>query len=109
MTLWHALLEKVTNFKCVGFLSVTEVKLKAYSRGHRCVLCNLFHECALDMRWYIGNEKRITISYQTSAIGIIVLLKKPMKYREFFPTLFVKITSFSLFLNLSRRVHLYHI
>ena len=45
MTLWHALLEKVTNFKCVGFLSVTEVKLKAYSRGHRCVLNNLFHEC----------------------------------------------------------------
>ena len=43
VTLWHALLEKVTNFKCVGFLSVTEVKLKAYSRGHRYVINNLFH------------------------------------------------------------------
>ena len=58
------------------------------------------------MRWYIANEARITISYETSAIEIIVLFKKPMKYREFFPTLFVKITNFSLFLNLSRRVHL---
>ena len=70
------------------------------------MLNNLFHECALDMRWHIANEARITISYETSAIEIIVLFKKPMKYREFFPTLFVKITNFNLFLNLSRRVHL---
>ena len=34
------------------------------------------------------------ISYPTSASGIIVLLKTPTKYREFFPTLFVKTTDF---------------
>ena len=33
-----------------------------------------------------------TISYPTSASGIIVSLKTPTKYREFFPTLFVKPT-----------------
>ena len=31
----------------------------------------------------------IIISYPTSASGIIGLLTKPKKYREFFPTLFV--------------------
>ena len=35
-------------------------------------------------------ELVIIISYPTSASGIIVLLKRPTKYREFFPTLFVK-------------------
>ena len=44
------------------------------------------------MRWYIANEA-------CSAIGIIVLLKMPPKYREFFPTLFVKTTDFKLVLN----------
>ena len=32
-------------------------------------------------------------------IGIIVLLKTPTKYREFFPTLFVKTTDFQLVFN----------
>ena len=50
------------------------------------------------MRWQIANEAHsaelaIIISYPTSASGIIVLLKTPTKYREFFPTLFVKATS----------------
>ena len=39
----------------------------------------------------------IIISYPTRASGIIVLLKTPTKYREFFPTLFVtKTTDFQL-------------
>ena len=39
-------------------------------------------------------ELAIIISYQTSVSGITVLLKTPTKYREFFPTLFVKTTDF---------------
>ena len=39
------------------------------------------------------------ISYPTSASGIIVLLKTPTKYREFFPTLYVKTTDFQLVFN----------
>ena len=51
----------------------------------------------------VANEARsaelaIIISYPTSASGIIVLLKTPTKYREFFPTSFVKKPIFSLFL-----------
>ena len=44
------------------------------------------------MRSYIANEAR-------RAIGIIVLLKILPKYREFFPTLFVKTTDFKLVFN----------
>ena len=44
-------------------------------------------------------EMAIIISYPTSVSGIIVLLKTPLKYREFFPTLFVKTTDFQLDLN----------
>ena len=44
-------------------------------------------------------ELAIIISYPTSANGIIVLLKTPTKYREFFPTLFVKTTDFQLVFN----------
>ena len=40
-----------------------------------------------------------TISYPTSASEITVLLKTPTKYREFFPTLFVKTTDFQLVFN----------
>ena len=52
----------------------------------------------------VGNEVRstelaIVISYPTRAIGIIVLLKMPTKYREFFPTLFVKTSDFQLVFN----------
>ena len=39
------------------------------------------------------------ISYPTSTSGIIVLLKTPTKYREFFPTVFVKTTDFQLVFN----------
>ena len=57
----------------------------------------IFHECAL----------AIIISYPTSASGIIVLLKTPTKYQEFFPALFVKTTDFQLiFLIFSRRAQL---
>ena len=41
----------------------------------------------------------IIISHPTSASGIIVLLKKPTKYREFFLTLFVKTHDFQLVFN----------
>ena len=47
----------------------------------------------------VANEARsaelaIIISYPTSTSGIIVLLKMPTKYREFFPTLFAKTIDF---------------
>ena len=56
------------------------------------------------MSWYIADETPCTmlviiISYPTSASGKIVLLKTPTKYREFFPTLFVKTTDFQLVFN----------
>ena len=41
-------------------------------------------------------EFAIIISYPTSASGVIVLLKTATKYREFFPTLFLKTTDFQL-------------
>ena len=45
----------------------------------------------------VRNELAIIISYPTSARGIIVLLKTPTKYREFFSILFVtKTTDFQL-------------
>ena len=61
----------------------------------------LFHECASGMRWQTVNEAHsaesaIIISYPTSATGMIVLLKTPTTYQEFFPTLFVKTTDFQL-------------
>ena len=37
--------------------------------------------------------------YPTSASGIIVLLNTPTKYREFFPTFFVKTTDSQLVFN----------
>ena len=48
----------------------------------------------------------IIILYQPSASGIIVLLKTSAKYREFFPTLFVKTTNSAFFKILSRREQL---
>ena len=47
----------------------------------------------------VGYELPIIISYPTSASGIIVLLDTPTKYREFFPTLFVKTTDSQLVSN----------
>ena len=44
-------------------------------------------------------ELAIIMSYPTSPSGIIVLLKTPRKYREFYPTLFVKATIFQLVFN----------
>ena len=45
-------------------------------------------------------EMAIIISYPTKATRIIVLSKTPTKrYREFFPTLFVKTTDFQLVFN----------
>ena len=41
----------------------------------------------------------IIISYPTPTSGIIVLLKTPTKYRELFPTLFLRTTDFQLVFN----------
>ena len=48
---------------------------------------------------HVGYELTIIISYPTSPNGIIVLLETPTKYREFFPTLFVKTTDFQVAFN----------
>ena len=57
-------------------------------------------------RRLVGYELAIIISYPTGANGIIVLLKTPSKYREFFPTLFVKTTDFQLVSNFEQTLHL---
>ena len=44
----------------------------------------------------------VIITYPTSASGIIVLLKTPTKYREFFPIFFAKTTDFQLVCNLEQ-------
>ena len=44
-------------------------------------------------------ELAINISYPTSVSEVIVLLKTPTKYREFFRTLFVQRTHFQLVFN----------
>ena len=57
----------------------------------------------------VGYELAIIISYPTSAGGKIVLFKTPTKYREFFPTLFVKTTDFQLVFNFEQtRKYSYH-
>ena len=53
-------------------------------------------------RVHVGYELAIIISSPTSAGGIIVLLKTPTKYREFFPTFFVKTSDFQLVFNFER-------
>ena len=50
----------------------------------------------------VGYELAIIISYPTSASEIIVLLKTPTKYREFFATLFVKTTDFQPAFNFAQ-------
>ena len=44
----------------------------------------------------------IVISYPTNASGKIVLLKTLTKYREFFPTFFLKTTDFQLVFNMEQ-------
>jgi len=51
----------------------------------------------------VGYELAIIMSYPASASGIIVLLQTPSKYRELFPTLFVKTTDFRLVFNFEQR------
>ena len=47
----------------------------------------------------VGYELAIIISFPRSASAIIFLLKTPTKYREFFPTLFLKTADFQLVFN----------
>ena len=54
-------------------------------------------------------ELAVIISYPTNASGIIVLLKTPTKYREFFTTLFVKSTDFPLDVNFEQTRTVNHI
>ena len=79
------------------------------------VACNIFRYLTIIRRFgyemVVANKARsaelaIIISYPTSECGIIVLLKTPTKYREFFPTSFVKTTDFQLVFIFSRRVQL---
>ena len=51
--------------------------------------------CLIIPRVRVGYELAIVIS----ASGITVLLKTPTKYREFFPTLFVKTIDFQFVFN----------
>ena len=51
--------------------------------------------CLIIPRVRVGYELGIVIS----ASGITVLLKTPTKYREFFPTLFVKTIDFQFVFN----------
>ena len=65
---------------------------------------NNYSKSAREYEMVVANEARsaelaIIISYPTSASGIVVLLKTPTKYREFFPTSFVKTTDFQLVFN----------
>ena len=64
---------------------------------YHLVNLQLLHECALDMRYYV--EIRVSLAIIISYPTIIVLLKKPTKYREFFPFWFVKTTDFQLVFN----------
>ena len=57
----------------------------------------------------VGYELAVIISYPTNASGIIVLLKTPTEYREFFTTLFVKSTDFPLVVNFEQTRTVNHI
>ena len=60
--------------------------------------------------WFFRVISVNAFSHPTSASGIIVLLKTLTKYWEVFPTLFVKQSIFSLFLNFEqKRTYSYHI
>ena len=48
-------------------------------------------------------ELAIITSYPTRTSRIIVLLKTPTKYRQFFPALFVKTTDFQLVFDFEQR------
>ena len=50
---------------------------------------------------FICAELAIITLYPTSASGMI-FLKTPTKYREFFPTLFIKTTDFHLVFNIKQ-------
>ena len=63
----------------------------------------IFNNYSMSVCWLWDGR---IISYPTSASGVIVLLKAPTKYREFFPALFIKQLIFSLFLILSRLIQL---
>ena len=71
-----------------------------------CLLLFVLHLTIIP-RVNVGYELTIIISYPTSPCGIIVLLKTPTKYQEFFLTSFVKTQPIlSLFLILNRCVQL---
>ena len=98
--------------KAKAFLFIRSKKIFPY----RCIFrmkqssCYMFVYLTIIPRVRFGWAKlAIIISYPTSASGIIVLLKTPTKYREFFPTIFVKTTDLQLVFNFEQtRTVTYH-
>ena len=73
-------------------------------------LASIFWVVLLFKSWFFRVISVNAFSHPTSASGIIVLLKTLTKYWEVFPTLFVKQSIFSLFLNFEqKRTYSYHI
>ena len=72
-------------------------------------LASIFWVVLLFKSWFFRVISVNAFSHPTSASGIIVLLKTLTKYWEVFPTLFVKQSIFSLFLNFEqKRTYSYH-
>ena len=73
-------------------------------------LASIFWVVLLFKSWFFRVISVNAFSHPKSASGIIVLLKTLTKYWEVFPTLFVKQSIFSLFLNFEqKRTYSYHI
>ena len=66
-------------------------------------LASIFWVVLLFKSWFFRVISVNAFSHPTSASGIIVLLKTLTKYWEVFPTLFVKQSIFSLFLNFEQK------
>ena len=75
--------------KCVAFWFVKSLIIPRVRVGYEMVFAK--EACSVELA--------IVISYPTSASGVVVLLKTPTKYREFFQNLFVKTTDFQLVFN----------
>ena len=95
--------------------------IQGYFRPLKCLIPGFFSwggkiwQVFFGWYFYLSRDFFLVISvnafsHPTSASGIIVLLKTLTKYWEFFPTLFVKQSIFSLFLNFEqKRTYSYHI
>ena len=98
------------NFNVFSYNCITTLSIFKNNCG---IILLLFHQCTLDMRWYIAKEAHSTelaiiITYPTRASGIIVLLKSAHKIIiENSSQLYLqKQPIFFLILILSRRIQL---